>query len=138
MPTVCHLSGVLCADTPNYNITRGIALSNNCSCTGYGEACEVKPWKTMYDGTDVSAASGWTCFESFGDCGAHPIVRCTWKGAHYQPLHGQLGPNVTLKDKHNFFANVAWEFFHRFWIGEGTEKEASLLGGGSTHAMNYA
>ena len=60
------------------------------------------------------------------------LMRCTWKGAHYQPLHGKLGPNVTLKDKHNFFANVVWEFFHRFWVGEGTEKEASLLRGGPT------
>merc|ERR1712061_670666 len=52
--------------TPNYNITRGVALSNNCSCTGYKADCGVTIWPTMYDRNPVGLRASWTCFQSFG------------------------------------------------------------------------
>ena len=30
-------------------------------------------------------------------------------------------------DKKNFFAGIAWEFFSKFWIPVGSEKERRLL-----------
>jgi hypothetical protein len=112
--------------TPNYNITRGVAMSNKCSCTQYGAQCNVRPWPTMMDAFKVAKKFEWTCFQSFGDCGNNPIVRCTWSGKHFRPVHGKSG-NVSHKVKRHFFANVAWEFFSQFAILKGSRKESLLL-----------
>jgi hypothetical protein len=120
--------------TPNYNITRGVALSNNCSCTEYGAHCKVKPWPTMYDGTRIARKAQWTCFQSYGDCGGSPIVRCTWNGNHQLPIHGRLNgqliniSGVSIRRKLRFFPNIAWEFLSQFYIKEGSKKEAAILG----------
>merc|ERR1712113_1227744 len=108
--------------TPNYNISRGVAISNGCSCTDYGADCGVKPWPTMYDSTPLARRTEWTCFQSFGDCGPHPVVRCTWRGNHEVPVRGNF-KKVPVKARHRFFSNVAWEFFSQFYIREGSEKE---------------
>lgn len=123
--------------TPNYNITRGVALANNCSCTGFKDAsCGSKHWRTMQDGTALGKLANWTCFESFGNCDMYPVVRCTWSGNHDLPLLGTslCGPDSPLNstvgcriDKKNFFAGIAWEFFSKFWIPVGSEKERRLL-----------
>merc|ERR1719469_522676 len=113
--------------TSNYNITLGVAKANGCSCAGDGAACGVEHWPTMYDGDPVADSANWTCFQSFGECGKHPVVRCTWSGNHWLPLHGDEGNN-TVAEKHQFFSNVAWEFFSKHHINEGSEKEALLLG----------
>merc|ERR1719174_3308347 len=102
--------------TPNYNITRGVAMTNGCSCTGYGADCKVKLWPTMYDGTKLAKKAEWTCFQSFGNCKKNPVVRCTWAGNHFQPIHGCPkhpinGTGILVKDKKRFFSNIAWEFF---------------------------
>jgi hypothetical protein len=67
--------------TSNYNVTRGVALVNNCSCTAWHAACPVRHWRTNQDSTAVAVAANWSCFESFGNCDSHPVVRCTWFGS---------------------------------------------------------
>ena len=115
--------------TSNYNITHGVATSNKCSCVGYGADCGVKNFRTVYSETDVGDTAKWTCFESFGSCGMHPVVRCTWAGKHYLPIHGHArGVNTTMQEAKRFFANVAWEFLSKFAIEPGSDKERSLLG----------
>merc|ERR1712190_442150 len=129
----------------NYNITRDVAIKNNCECTGYGAQCNVKPWPTRFDGTKLAEEFKWTCFQSFGECNGkagagvfpppqpastQPVVRCTWYGNHWEPIHGNPGnfsKNGTLKTKHHWFSHVAWDFFSKFHIAEGSEKEALLL-----------
>lgn len=112
--------------TPNYNITRGIAMSNKCSCTRYKAACVAKHWPTVEDSTALGRKAKWTCFDSFGDCGAHPVVRCTWEGGHEVPARGKFG-GASPKAKHQFFSNIAWEFLSKFYIPVGSEKERQLL-----------
>jgi len=134
---------------PNYNITRDIAINNHCECTGYGAQCTVKPWPTRFDGTKLANEFNWTCFQSFGECNAptstqvfppppqpsktstQPVVRCTWYGKHFEPIHGNPGNfskhSGDVKKKHHWFAHVAWDFFSQFYIREGSEKEAMLL-----------
>merc|ERR1712039_476807 len=129
--------------TPNYNITRDFAIKNNCECTGYGAQCTVKPWPTRFDGTKLADEFQWTCFHSFGECkgssasgvffppqpaSVQPVVRCTWHGKHWQPIHGHPATgNRSAGDirlKHHWFSHVAWDFFSNFYIEEGSEKEA--------------
>jgi hypothetical protein len=90
----------------------------------------------MQDGTALGKLANWTCFESFGNCDMYPVVRCTWSGNHDLPLLGTslCGPDSPLNstvgcriDKKNFFAGIAWEFFSKFWIPVGSEKERRLL-----------
>jgi poly(3-hydroxybutyrate) depolymerase len=130
--------------TPNHNITAGVARVNRCSCAGAGGAapenslsasgCPVEAWPTSKDGSDIGKAAAWTCFQSFGSsCSATaPVVRCTWEGAHLLPGRGNYGPSgagymIPIAEKNNFFAEVVWEFFAKFAIAEGSEKERRLL-----------
>jgi len=112
--------------TPNDNITRGVAGVNGCECARGDKKCHVLSWTTMYDGTKLSREAKWTCFQSFGSGGDYPVVRCTWKGKHFMPLHGPI-ETATVKEKKQFFPNVAWEFLSRFHIRKGSPKEAALL-----------
>ena len=122
--------------TSNYNVTRGVALSNNCSCTGWHEQCLVRPWRTSQDSSPLAKEANWTCFESFGNCAAHPVVRCTWSGNHDQPMLGEglcyTGSEAGAvagcrKARQRFFSEIAWDFFANLWIAEGSEKERRLL-----------
>ena len=115
--------------TSNYNVTRGVALVNNCSCTGWHAACPVRPWRTNQDSTLVAMGANWTCFESFGNCASNPVVRCTWTGNHVQPMLGKHSCTACEKARKRFFSEIAWEFFSKFWIRTGSEKERLLLRG---------
>ena len=139
--------------TGNYNITRDMAVINQCTCTGWHEPCRVKPWQTVRDGTPSAKAVNWTCFESYGECilsavdpgpvsawcvslclagdCAAPVVRCTWIGNHQMPIHGKAlnkqWKNLGAKQKHHFFADIAWDFFSKFHIEPGSEKERRMV-----------
>tara|TARA_B110000208_G_scaffold186576_1_gene243319 strand:- start:105 stop:1505 length:1401 start_codon:yes stop_codon:yes gene_type:complete len=125
--------------TPNYNITRDIAEVNGLPCTRFGAQCVVKVYPTPYYGLEIGTRAKWTCFQSFGAPAAAnvvsknggatevlPVVRCTWKGKHFQPIHGDQGA-TTRFEKHRFFSNIFWDFVSRYAIQPGSEKEDRLL-----------
>ena len=110
--------------TPNHNITRDVAIANNCS---FGGRVVAYPTPEVENGSAYLARGiNWTCFQSFGECNSKglptDVVRCTWAGKHTLPGRTHLlDPfmkklNVTVKEKHLFFARVMWAFVGRFYL----------------------